>query len=31
MERYLELKTSAREIPQVLKSLEMLRACEPTP
>jgi tetratricopeptide (TPR) repeat protein len=31
MERYLELKTSAREIPEVLKSLEMLRACEPVP
>lgn len=31
MERYLELKTSAREIPEVLKSLEMLRACGPVP
>ena len=31
MERYLELKTSAREIPQVVKSLEMLRACGPVP
>ena len=29
MERYLELKTSAREIPQVVKSLEMLQACGP--
>jgi len=31
MERYLELKTSARELPEVLKSLEMLRACGPVP
>ena len=31
MERYLELKTSAREIPQVMKSLEMLRACGSVP
>jgi len=31
MERYLELKTSARELPEVLKSLEMLRACAPVP
>ena len=31
MERYLELKTSAREIPEVLKSLEMLRACGSNP
>ena len=31
MERYLELKTSARELPEVLKSLEMLRACGPGP
>jgi tetratricopeptide (TPR) repeat protein len=31
MERYLELKTSAREIPEVLKSLEMLRACGSVP
>jgi tetratricopeptide (TPR) repeat protein len=29
MERYLELKTSARELPEVLKSLELLRACGP--
>ena len=31
MERYLQLKTSAREIPQVVKSLEMLQACGPVP
>jgi tetratricopeptide (TPR) repeat protein len=31
MERYLELKTSAREIPEVAKSLEMLRACGSVP
>jgi tetratricopeptide (TPR) repeat protein len=31
MERYLELKTSARELPEVMKSLEMLRACGPVP
>jgi len=31
MERYLELKTSARKIPEVGKSLEMLRACGPVP
>jgi len=31
MERYLELKTSARELPEMLKSLEMLRACGPVP
>jgi tetratricopeptide (TPR) repeat protein len=31
MERYLELKTSARELPEVLKSLEMLRACGSVP
>ncbi len=31
MERYLELKTSARELPEVVKSLEMLRACGPVP
>jgi predicted TPR repeat methyltransferase len=31
MERYLELKTSAREIPQVVKSLEILRKCGPIP
>ncbi len=31
MERYLELKTSAREIPQVVKSLEILRGCGPVP
>jgi tetratricopeptide (TPR) repeat protein len=31
MERYLDLKTSARELPEVLKSLEMLRACGPVP
>ena len=31
IERYLELKTSAREIPQVVKSLEMLRACGSAP
>jgi tetratricopeptide (TPR) repeat protein len=31
MERYLDLKTSAKEIPEVVKSLEMLRACGPVP
>lgn len=31
MERYLQLKTSSRELPEVLKSLEMLRACGPVP
>jgi hypothetical protein len=31
MERYLQLKTSAQEIPEVLKSLEMLRACGSVP
>jgi tetratricopeptide (TPR) repeat protein len=31
MERYLALKTSARKIPEVVKSLEMLHACGPVP
>jgi tetratricopeptide (TPR) repeat protein len=31
MERYLELRTSARELPEIMKSLEMLRACGPVP
>jgi tetratricopeptide (TPR) repeat protein len=31
MERYLELNTSARERPETLKSLEMLKACGPAP
>jgi tetratricopeptide (TPR) repeat protein len=31
LERYLELKTSARELPEIVKSLEMLRACESVP
>jgi tetratricopeptide (TPR) repeat protein len=31
MDRYLQLKTSAREIPEVVKSLEMLRACGRVP
>jgi hypothetical protein len=31
MERYLQLKTSSRELPEVLKSLEMLRECGPVP
>jgi tetratricopeptide (TPR) repeat protein len=31
MERYLQLKTSSRELPEVVKSLEMLRACGPVP
>ena len=31
MERYLQLKTSSRELPEVLKSLEMLRGCGPVP
>ncbi len=31
MERYLDLKTSARELPETLKSMEMLRACGPVP
>ena len=29
MERYLELNTSVRELPETVKSLEMLRACTP--
>ena len=29
MERYLELNTSVRELPETVKSLEMLRACGP--
>jgi tetratricopeptide (TPR) repeat protein len=31
MERYLELNTSARERPEILRSLEMLRRCRPIP
>ena len=31
LERYLELRTSAREIPEILKSLEKLRGCESAP
>jgi tetratricopeptide (TPR) repeat protein len=31
LERYLELKTSAREFPEVVKSLELLRTCGSAP
>ncbi len=31
LERYLELNTSVRALPETLKSLEMVRACQPVP